>query len=153
MTNLENMNDVENRTSTDVSLDETKQGITEIIVKPSTCWNLEIISMGISDWLYKILNAENEFCKVDKSELRLGIYGLSEEIVNWVADIQWDPSVQFAEQRVNNWYWGKVEKREVSWVSRIVFWKDFWTYKLIDMDWIIDIYGLNNWYIWLKIPD
>ena len=52
-----------------IKMSEKRQEVTEIVVKPSTCWNLEIVSSNISDWLYKILDTDSEFCRVRKSEL------------------------------------------------------------------------------------
>ena len=147
MTNLEKLNDVENQTSKNVSLEETKaekeQGVTEIIVKPGHCWHLEIISGNVSDWLYRVLNAENELCKVNKSELTMNPWWVDSEKASWVADVKWDSSVEFSGQRVKNDHWWDVEKKEVSWVSSLVFWKDFETYRLLDMKWIIE---LDNWW-------
>lgn len=145
MTNLEKLNDVE-QASQNVSLEETKrenkQEVGEIIVKPGVSWHLEIISSNVSDWVYRVLNAENEFCEVNKSELTMNPWWVDTEKVSWAADVRWDSSVQFSGQRVNDDHWWDVEKKEVSWVCNLVFWKNFETYRLADMEWVIE---LDNW--------
>lgn len=123
-------------------MSEKKQEVTEVIVKPSVCWNLEIVSNNISDWLYQILDTDSEICRVKKSELSLNPFRYWEETINWTVEISRDPSVQFSEKWVKEGYWGVAEKKEVSWVCDLVFWKDFEKYRLMDMDWIIE---LDNW--------
>lgn len=131
-------------------MENKNQEVVELQVKPNKYSQLEITN-NVREWLYQALdNPYYQAYLVSRSWDLLDLdfrykggwsYESDAEKNLWLdAKLVWDPSTEFSERWVDvNW---NTEKREVTGQSARVYWRDFQSFKLTDMDGIIE---LSNW--------
>ena len=133
-------------------MEERKQEVMEIIVKPTNDYWLEVTN-EVNEWLYEALDDPYHLSykiRKDKSSGGPNKVDLRHEPVwyysndggnNWHAVISWDQSVEFKDMRVDV-DWNVVKKKVVALNWSVARWQDFKKYNLVSMDWIIE---LDNW--------